>query len=176
MKNWLIVIFLTLSLIGCNSTQVNPDTEEFREPEPTEWVQYMKPVREYLYYRTQAVVKGDIEILWTRYPDLKNNVDPKTGVNNEIYEVDSLRASFNLIDANFHPESYERMKIQTVNDREVIVLIHGGIGYLREDLDESGGGILIKLYIEHKDNQWIVVKTDEYLIHEFKEWIKNSEE
>ncbi|RXT03879.1 hypothetical protein [Ammoniphilus sp. CFH 90114] len=184
MKKWLVFMILTFTIMGCDSiqetqTQENPsqvksDTEEFSEPEPSEWVQYMKPVREYFYYRTHAAVKGDIQILWNRYPDLKNNVDPKTGVNNEEFEVISLRESFTLIDANFDPESYERIKVKMVNDKEVIVLVHGHIGYLRDDFDDSGGEILIKLFLEQKENQWTVVKTDEYLIHEYKEWLKNK--
>lgn len=179
----MMMVILCLSLFGCNSNQKNqtPDkqsqvksgNEGFIEPEPSEWVNYIKPVREYFYYRTNAVLKGDIQILWDRYPDLRNNPDPKTGVNNEKYEVESLHKSFSLIDANFHLESRERMKIKTISEKEVIVLVHGGIGYLRDDFDVSGGEMLIKLFLEHQENQWTVVKTDEYLLHEYKQWIKN---
>lgn len=41
----------------------------------------MKPVREYFYYRKEAVVKDDVQILWYRYPGLKQGNDFSTGVN-----------------------------------------------------------------------------------------------
>lgn len=36
------------------------------------------------------------------------------------------------------------------------------------------GGILIKIFLEQKDNQWTVVKTDEYTLPEYKEWVKEK--
>ncbi len=156
-----------------NPSSLTKDLEGFVEPEPTDWVEYSKPVREYMYYRTQAVLNNDINILWEKYPKLMKNSDQKEGVNVEKYEVESLNEGFDLLDANFNIEGYERMKVKTINENEIIVLVHGGIGYLRTDLDESGGEYLIKLYLEDKENQWTVVKTDEYLIHEYKEWLKD---
>ena len=186
MKNFLIsrsiVVVVLLSLIGCqqNTTltenlNTNADLEGFVEPEPSDWVKYVKPAREYMYFRTQAVVNKDINILWDKYPDLKDNVDRKQGVNIEKNEVDSLNQSFDLLDANYNIESNERIKVKTINDNEVVVLVHGSIIYLRNDFDESGGELLIKVFLEHKDNNWTVVKTDEYTLPEYKEWMKEKE-
>lgn len=185
MKNFLIgslMVVILLSLSGCqqNKTQteninVKDDMEGFVEPDPSDWVEFIKPVTEYMYYRTQAVLNKDINILWDKYQALKDNIDLKQGVNVEKYEVESLNESFELIDANFNIEGNERIKVKTINDDEVIVLIHGGIAYLRNDFDDSGGEYLIKVFLEHKDNHWTVVKTDEYTLPEYKEWFKQKE-
>lgn len=173
---------ISFSLLGCSTNsekgvqreEAVANTEGFIEPDSSDWVQYIVPVREYLYYRTNAVLQDNIDVLWKRYPHLKINIDRKTGVNIEKFEVQSLNESFHLIDANFSVEGWERIKIKETNDNQAIVLVHGGIGYLREDFEESGGEILIKLFLEREDDQWIVVKTDEYLLHEYKEWLKNK--
>jgi len=188
MNNFLlksIILIVLAALVGCQQSEAltenqntkvdsQADLEGFVEPEPSGWVEYTKPARLYMYYRTQAVINKDINILWDKYPDLKDNKDPKQGVNNEKDELDSLNQSFKLLDANYNIESYERMKVKTINDNEVIVLIHGSISYLRTDFDESGGEYLIKLYLEQKDNHWMVVRTDEYNLEEYKEWLKGK--
>lgn len=178
-----IVLILFVSLIGCqqNTTSTEKLTteagiEDFVEPEPSDWVKYITPVREYMYYRTQAVVNKDIHILWDHYPDLKENVDHKQGVNTEKYEVESLNQNVNLLDANYNIEDYERIKVKMINDNKVEVLIHASMIYLRDDFDESGGEYLIKLFLEHKNNHWTVVKTDEYTLPEYKEWMKEKEQ
>jgi hypothetical protein len=184
MKNFLlrsIMVAIIISLIGCQQNTTLPETnstkgdiESYVEPEPSDGVIYSKLAREYMYYRTQAVVNKDINILWDKYPKLKDNIDRKEGVNIEKDEVESLNQSFDLLDANFNNESYEKIKIKTINDNEMVVLVHGSMIYLRNDFDESGGEYLIKLFLEHKDNHWTVVKTDEYTLEEYKEWIKEE--
>ncbi|MGC6586500.1 hypothetical protein ACPV3A_16230 [Paenibacillus sp. Dod16] len=178
-----IIIVLFVSLIGCqqntSSTEnltAESDLAGFVEPEPSDWVKYITPVREYMYYRTQAVVNKDIHILWDHYPDLKENVDLKLGINIEKNEVESLNQHVHLLDANYNIEGYERMKVKTISDHKVEVLIHASIVYMRDDFDESGGEHLIKLYLEHKNNHWAVVKTDEYTLPEYKEWMKEKEQ
>jgi hypothetical protein len=175
----IIILIISFSLVGCNvgienqmeEGQGNEVMRGFVEPKSHEI--YIKPVRQYLHYRTQAVLKGDIKILWRQFPSLQTNSNRNTGINSEKYEVESLN-DFTLVDANFSEEGYERIKVKTINKNEVIVLVHGGIGYLRDDFGESGGEILIKLFLENKDNHWTVVKTDEYTLSEFKEWIKDK--
>jgi len=164
-----ILILGIFGLIGCNASQ---GQVSFNEPEPSDWVEYIKAVREYMYYRTQAVLQDDIQILWDRYPLLESNSKRETGVNTEKYEVETLNDSFRLIDANFSEESHERIKVKRLSDQEAVILVHGGIGYLRDDFEESGGEILIELYVEKEDRNWKVVKTDEYTLEEYKEWIK----
>jgi hypothetical protein len=178
-----VMVVLFVSLIGCQQNTTSTEKlatesgiEGFVEPEPSDWVKYITPVREYMYYRTQAVVNKDIHILWDQYPDLKENIDHKQGVNIEKYEVESLNQNVNLLDANYNIEDYERMKVKSINDNKMEVLIHASMIYLRDDFDESGGEYLIKLFLEHKNNHWTVVKTDEYTLPEYKEWMKEKEQ
>jgi hypothetical protein len=173
-----IMIVILSTLLGCeqNTNQTNNSNEviDFIEPESSDWVNFMKPVREYMYYRTQAVLNNDIDTLWKKYPDLENNIDSKQGVNAEKYEVESLNKDFDFLDANYNIESYERIKVKTINENEAIVLVHGSIVYLRNDFDESGGEYLIKVFLELKDKHWTVVKTDEYTQPEYKEWLNEK--
>lgn len=66
MKRFFLVIgfIIPLSLLaGCQQTtqtenlNAEEDMKDFIEPDSSEWVKYSKIVREYMYYRTQAVVK-----------------------------------------------------------------------------------------------------------------------
>lgn len=127
-----------------------------------------------MYHRTQAVINDDINILFEKYPNLKENIDPEKGINVEKNEVESLNQGFDFVDANYNIESYERIKVKEINDNEVIVLVHGSIVYLRDDFDESGGEYLIKVFLKQNDHQWTVVKTDEYTIPEYKEWLQEK--
>ncbi|OAB40350.1 hypothetical protein [Paenibacillus antarcticus] len=180
-----ILLIVLAALVGCQQSEAltenqitkvdtEADMEGFVEPESSNWVEYTKPAREYMYYRTQAVINKDINILWDKYPDLKDNIDPKQGVNVEKDELKSLNHNFKLLDANYNIESYERMKVKKINANEVVLLIHGTISYLRTDFDESGGEYLIKIFLEQKDNHWMVVRTDEYNLEEYKEWLKGK--
>ncbi|MFE8699733.1 hypothetical protein ACFYKX_03745 [Cytobacillus sp. FJAT-54145] len=177
-----LIAVLLLSLIGCqqnvaqsNNQSSNGAVEGFVEPEPSDWVEYTKPVREYMYYRTQAVLENNAHILWDQYPLLKENIDREKGLNVEKFEIESLNSGFELLDANFNIEGYERIKVKTINNSEAIVLVHGSIVYLRNDFEESGGEYLIKLFLKQEGNQWTVVKTDEYTLPEYKEWLKEKQ-
>ncbi|MFC0189482.1 hypothetical protein ACFFJY_14355 [Fictibacillus aquaticus] len=181
MKKILFTSLLAVSFLSLSGYQLyekrakaSEDMKGFIEPEPSGWVDYSKSLNEYMYYRTQAVVKNDIHILWDQYPALKDNIDLRQGVNGEKMEVDSLNEGLDLIDANYDIESYERIKVKTINENEVIALVHGSIIYTINDFGSSGGEYLIKVFLEKKDNQWIVVKTDEYTISEYKDWVKNK--
>lgn len=185
MRNFILgslLVVILLSLLGCQQTTIETenlnttDIEGFIEPEQSDWVKYINPVRKYMYYRTQAVINNDINILWDKYPNLKDDIDREQGVNVEKDELKTLNESFELIDANFNIESYERIKVKTINENEVIVLLHGSILYLRSDFDVSGGELLIKVFLENKDDDWKVVKTDEYTLPEYKKWLKEKEE
>lgn len=68
-----------------------------------------------------------------------------------------------------HIHANIRKKIFTVLFKLFFIKLTGGITYLRDDFGESGGEYLFKIYLEHKDNRWAVIKTDEYTLHEFKE-------
>ncbi|WP_332645909.1 LptM family lipoprotein [Lysinibacillus sp. 54212] len=174
----ILIMVIVSTLVGCDQKSAPNDKSkeeiEFIEPESSSWVNYTKPIREYMYYRTQAVINDDINILWKRYPELKNSIDRNLGINVEKYEVETLNKDFELIDANYNIEAYERIKVQTINENEIIVLVHGAVTYLRNDFDESGGEHLIKIFLKRIENQWTVVKTDEYTQEEYKEWLKDN--
>ncbi len=176
-----LIIVILLSLIGCQQNAALSDDltskksiEDFVEPEPSDWVKYTKPVREYMYHRTQAVINNDCNIIWGRYPELKENMDREKGVNVEKDEGESLNQGFALVDANYNIESYEKIKIKAINDNDVIVLVHGSIVYSRSDFEESGGEFLMKVFLKQKENEWTVVKTDEYTLPEYKEWLQEK--
>ncbi|MCP1143461.1 hypothetical protein [Lysinibacillus endophyticus] len=179
MKKLLAVSSLVVFLCGCSDPISLPEDlksnlgkEEFVEPETSEYTTYVKSIREYMYYRTQAVLNHDVNLLWDRYPDLKNNIDQKTGINIEKDEIDSMD---DVIDANYSIESYEPIKVKRINEQEVIILVHGSISYVKKDFDEAGGEYLIEVNLQKKSDQWTVVKTDEYLEHEYKEWLEERE-
>ncbi|MFX3633849.1 MAG: hypothetical protein ACE3L7_26200 [Candidatus Pristimantibacillus sp.] len=179
MKNYLygsIVIVILLSLLGCqhDTTQTdhidtNKDLNGFVELKPSDWVKYIKPIREYMYYRTQATVNKDIDQLWNKYPDLQENINQLQGINIEKFEVEFFKNSFDLLDANYDIEKYGKIKVKFVNDTEVIVLVHGSIEYIRDDFDLSGGEHLIRVFLQQKDKGWTVVKTDEHTMSELKD-------
>ncbi|MFD1737492.1 hypothetical protein ACFSCX_13105 [Bacillus salitolerans] len=181
MKTIIIVLSCMFLLVSCEARQLmviapeKQDVNGFREPTPNEWADYIIPVREYLYLRTQAVVKNDISVLWNKYPNLKSPIRPKDGINSERYEVESLNRSFTFIDANFSEEGYGRLKMKEVSNTEIILLVHGGIGYLRHDFQTSGGELLIELYLEYDGNEWNIIQSDEYMLPEYKEWVKKSQ-
>lgn len=188
MKKALLIIILIIPIfslvVSCqqNNTPTkkedliaNEDMKDFIEPEPSNWVKFSNIAREYMYYRTQAVVNNDMQMLWNQYPSLKADVDIKKGINVEEDEMESLNNHFDIIDANFNIESYERMKVKTIDERNAIVLVHGSIVYLRNDFDESGGEYVMKIFLEKTNDQWTVVKTDEYTQSEYKEWFKSRQ-
>jgi len=176
-----ITLCLLLLVTGCQQYSAQADTpattvdaEGFRETEPSEWVEYMVPVREYMHYRTQAVIKKDINILWNEFKNLKKSPDPKQGINAEKSELDAFSKTSDFVDANFNVESYERIKVKQQSANQVVVLVHGSIVYLRSDFDESGGEYLLKVFLERKNGKWMVVKTDEYTLPEYKEWLEKK--
>ncbi|WP_374724438.1 hypothetical protein [Calidifontibacillus erzurumensis] len=45
-----------------------------------------------------------------------------------------------------------------------------------DDFEETGGEYLMKVFLKRNGEQWDVVKTDEYTLLEYKEWIKQKNE
>lgn len=171
-----------LSLTGCLDTRavaenVNAvakiDKEGFAELKPADWVKFSAPIREYMYFRTQAVLNNDVQLLWDKYPDLSRNINREQGINIERFEIESYNQNFALLDANVDIESYERIKMKTISNKEIVVLVHGSITYLEKDFDESGREYLIQVSLKQNGKQWTVVKTDEYTEPEYKEWLKS---
>lgn len=136
---------------------------EFILPEPEVWVMLMKPVREYLYYRKQAVITGDVQVLWDRYPELQYGVDISRGINSEEFLVYNMK-SLKSFDGNIFPEYYDRIKVYLAGGLAE-VLVQGVELYLYRDdsqFEDLGGEFKIVLYLISRDNQpWTVYRTDE---------------
>ena len=79
-----------------------------------------------------------------------------------------------MIDANYDLESYERIQVKKLNDSERIVRVHGSVFYLDKESEESGGEFLIEFHLKQEGDTWDIVKTDEYTLPEYQEWIKKN--
>lgn len=173
-----IFIFLLGLCGGCSFITGNAAGtsvhNEFEELEPSDWVEYTPLVQEYFYYRTQAVLHNDIAKLWNRYPNLQTGANFEKGVNSEEYELTSLNNGFEILDANVAMEGFGRLRAKQASDDELILLANSGIEYVTENFDVTGGEILIELHFRFEDNEWQLVKTDEYTLPEYKEFIKNN--
>ncbi len=136
--------------------------EGFSVPDPQTWVMLMPVVREYFYYRQKAIYSNDIEELWMRYPELKNEIDIERGVNAEEFLVTNYQG-LKPFDGNFFPEHYERIRVKLENDKAEIY-VHGIELFLyldeNENFQESGGEIKIILFVRKQNNRWVVYKTD----------------
>lgn len=153
---------------------VKADQEDFTELKPADWVKYSALIREYMYSRTQAVLNSDVQLLWDKYPDLSKNIDRGQGINAEKFEVETYNKNFSLLDANIDIESYEPIKMKIISSKEVVILVHGSITYLNKNFEESGGEYLLNVFLKQKGQRWTVVKTDEYTLPEYKEWLKTK--
>ncbi|MGM1048777.1 MAG: hypothetical protein ACQEXX_21895 [Bacillota bacterium] len=151
-------------------------TDDFVDISSSEWGEYIKVVREYLHLRTKAVLEKDINVLWKQFPQLAHHMDRKTGINVEQDELDHLK-SFKLLDANYNEESNDRIQVKKLGSNKAVVLVHTEITYLLDNYDISGGELLISLHVQrnHESDPWTVVKTDEYTLSEYKEWVKNKQ-
>ncbi len=90
----------------------------FSEPDSSQLIKLTSPVREYLYYRKQAILNQDVSKLWLRYPELKQNI----ALNHKYQSVKAL-------DSNIEPEKYERLKVKVAGD-VAEAIIHGTESYL----------------------------------------------
>jgi hypothetical protein len=143
-------------------TPVSGTEADYAEPDPETWVMLMKPVREYFYYRKKAVIAGDVQILWDRYPTLKQGADFPTGLNAEAFFIENMKG-LKPFDGNIFPEHYERIKVM-LSAGQAQVLVHEMELYLYADesgqFDDSGGEFKIILFLCSEDNhQWTVYKT-----------------
>jgi len=98
----------------------------FQEPDPSTWVKLMSPVREYLYWRKQAVIHQDANQIWNRYPRLRQGANSQTGVNTLPW---TMRNGMKPIDGNITPEASDRIKVKT-NGEQVEVIVRGMELYL----------------------------------------------
>lgn len=177
-----LIIFTLLFLFGCQQSHTQSgnmfseiNLEDFEEPEPSEWMEYTKALHAYMYYRTQAVIEEDTEILTNQYPDLKSQSGDEEGLNSEINEAKFLNQTSNVIDANYDIEYYNRIKRKTIADDEVSILLHGNLIYLDDDFESSGGEIVMLVHLNNEENQWRVNKTQTFSIDAYKDNIAELE-
>lgn len=181
MKKLLVTLFSACLIFaaGCSAAKMQSknrtDTlkidEGFIEPEPSEWTVYHEVLTEYFHYRTQSVIKRDIDVLHDRYPSLSENISIEEGINIEENELNSYNEGIIVIDANYSIEQYDRLKVREISSDEVVLLVHGSNLYVTEGFGESGGEFLMELYLTKDKGKWEITKTDEYTISEYHAWL-----
>jgi hypothetical protein len=177
----LLLILIAIILTSCATASPQPALESsipstqeistatpssingFVEPDPSTWVMLMPAVDEYFYYRKQAMIANDVEVLWAHYPELRNDVNISKGINAEGFLISSYQG-LKLFDGNIFPEDYERIRVKLAGAKAE-VLVHGLELYLFRDengnFQDSGGEIWIDLYMTRLgNNRWYVYKTD----------------
>jgi hypothetical protein len=126
---------------------------------------------EYFWLRRQAVVAGEPGKLWGRYPQLERGSDPAHGINAEAQLVQGMQG-LEPFDGNFSLDAYGRLRGKVDGDTGEL-FVHGTELFLFRDssdrLSESGGELLITLYLQRQSGRWNVVKTDEVTLGEYHE-------
>lgn len=133
--------------------------EGLAEVTSVQWAELHPVVNRYFFYRKQAVVAGNVKVLWQQYPALREGMNRDAAVNAEADVVERYR-SLQVIDGNVAPEHYARFRVKVDGDKAV-VLVNGMELYLRREFEESGGQLQIMLHLERQGGGWTVVKTDE---------------
>ncbi len=147
-------------------TPISDSAGVFLSPEDMDsqtFMAFMPVVREYFYYRKKAILANSVEVLWARFPGLKQGVDINNGINAEEKTVTNTHF-LNPFDGNISPESRERIKVKLSGDHAEL-LVHGGEMYLYRDqtgnFDETGGELKIILFVQQEGSQWMVYKTQD---------------
>ncbi len=176
MKKLLLMLFLACLIFsaGCSISDTVNESEEFMEPEPSEWVVFNEVLTEYFHYRTQSVIKNDIDVLHERYPILSENISLEEGINIEENELKSYNEGLTLIDANYSLEQYDRLKVRKINSDEAVLLVHGSNLYVTREYGESGGEFLMEVYLRKDQGSWEIIKTDEYTLSEYHAWLEEQ--
>jgi hypothetical protein len=169
---FMIVISLSLIFLSaCASAQTAPPID-FKEPDPETYVRLIPVIREYFYLRKQSTLSGDTTPFFQRYPALAEGMETEKGINIESKHFAGMQ-DFDLVDGNFFPEYYEKIKISQ-NDTEWRVLVHGMGLYAYRDADgminESGGEFKIVFLLQEKDDTFMIAQTDEVTLAEWKDF------
>jgi len=117
------VLFTVLSLLYACAPFNSVKSLAYAEPDPETYVSLLPPVLEYFHYRKQAVLTGDFQGFYTRYPDLEHNTNIESGINTESKLFSNMHAMAPF-DCNILPEYYEKIKISQ-SENDVQVLVHG---------------------------------------------------
>jgi hypothetical protein len=131
-------------------------------------VSLMPAVREYCYYLKQAIVSGNVGVLWQRYPALQQGANATTGagIDVESYYVNEYR-QLHLFDGDISPEEYAPIRVKLGGDRAE-VLVHGSESYLRLSYDNAGKPFfdvssqefVVQLFLQRQGGIWTVMQTD----------------
>lgn len=144
----------------------------FATPAPDTWNRIMPQVRAYFYYRKQAVLRGDIRVLWEQYPALAQGQDPTRGINAEADEVAAyIRDGRPPVDGQIALTAYEPLRVRRQGDRWQ-VFVHGWEEYWyprpQGGLDISGQEFLLLLtFQEHEEGLWRLQRTDAVTLQEY---------
>lgn len=170
--NTLVTLFFIIFCASCSPKPASISTG-FIEPDPETYVSILPVINEYFYHRKQAVITGNPEDLFTKYPELISDTNISKGINAEEFHITNYR-NLHPIDGNIFPEYYEKIKIKIDNDKAE-VLLHGMEIYLWSDengeFKETGGEFKMIIAIHLVNGQWVIDKTDEVTQ---SEWSKFS--
>jgi hypothetical protein len=170
MKNFFAVFMSAIFLLAACIPAKEAEFPEFTEPDPETYVNLMQTLREYFYYRKQAVITGELDPFYERYPALDDGENVEDGINTEAWQVHSMQ-SLAPFDGNIFPEYYEKIRVREM-EGEMQVLVHGMSLYLWKDsegrFDESGGEFKMMIFLIEEDGNWQVYRTDEVTLKEWK--------
>ncbi|HEX2094313.1 MAG TPA: hypothetical protein VHG28_18060 [Longimicrobiaceae bacterium] len=149
-----LLLALLLVPVACG----RPDNSEPipGEVDPATYVELDAPVREYFHHRKKAMLAGDPEVPWRRYPELRQG-GPAGGINAEGSHVAAFRG-VPLLDGDVHVELDPRIRISGDTTE---VRVHGTESYLRQDFQQSAWELEMRLLLVRRDGAWTVVRTDE---------------
>lgn len=167
-----LLILLALLPLGACAPAESPPASGFIEPEPADYVQLAPVVWEYFYHRKDAVLSGNLNAFYVRYPDLAAGADPEQGINDEAFHVAAYQG-FDLLDGDAFPAYYEPIRIKTLPD-QVQILVHGLELYLYVDeaghFSQTGGEFKIILTLQPDGEGWTIYHTDEVTLAEWKDF------
>lgn len=170
MKKYRVVLLLLLFLLTTCGTAKNDQFSEFVQPDPETYVKLMPLIREYFFYRKQAVLNGEMDRFYDRYPALQERINIDQGINLEANEVHHMQ-SLAPFDGNILPEYYEKIRVRET-EGEIQILVHGMALYLWKDsagmFEESGGEFMMVIFLNKEGGEWHVYKTDEVTLKEWK--------
>lgn len=168
----IMVMCLLIGMIlisGCAPGAVS-EPSGFTEPDPETYVSLMPSILEYFHYRKEAVITGDMDSFYARYPSLQGDGDIAAGVNAEAFFVENMQG-LAPFDGDIHPEYYHKIRVRRSGE-EIQVLLHGMELYLWKNeegaFDRSGGEFKLVLFMRQAGEGWDVYRTDEVTLAEWK--------
>jgi len=171
MKNFRVVVMISLIFLLACTPAADDRFTEFSKPDPEIYVELMPVIREYFYYRKQAVLKSEMDVLYDRYPALETDINIDQGINIEASQVHHMQ-SLAPFDGDIFPEYYEKIRVWEEED-EVQFLVHGMALYLFMNpeglFSESEGEFMMVIYAKYQGGNWQISKTDEVTLGEWKD-------